>query len=826
MQGVEDNLPPALERAAEKSDRKYARAEARRDFWSTDAAQAIARNWLPALAKGLEDALRDGETQQVVQEFLEVIRAPVSDPLSAAKLPSERLALCILHGALQSIGKNETYTNTAAVIGQNIYIECLFAKLLVSGNDLAERIERRLAAFPGSLERRQDKARTEAEREGYRTDKWNDRLCVQAGNWALNQLRILLPDVFEIDEKSGQEIYLTLAPDAVTFIESFVEDMIRRSPVWQPETTPPRPWTGLAEGGTWHPELQKVLKIIRSWREETDQAVSAAIHEGKMQPALAALNALQAVPWKINQRVLEVIHECLARRIAVKGLPSPNDLPLPPRPPRLSKPKERAWEERQRTIRRRNRRNRNDRTGLAVDLKTADSLVAEKRFWTPMNFDWRERVYSLPHFNFQRDDRVRALFLFADGEPIGEIGRYWLKVHLANKGDFSKISKEPFAARIAWVEAHQELIKQTASAPLERADWWSQAANPFQFLAACFELADALAEGPSYVSHLPISFDGSCSGLQHMCAMIRAPEGVEVNLTPTERPQDIYQTVADKTRDRIKRDRTQKDAAYRRMWLAYDQERGITRSIVKPNVMTYGYSGTKEGMARTQEKEVIKPLDDAAVLDDTPRLFGAHWQTHKGAARYLAGHIYAAIEDTVSGPAAVKDFLRRLADAATNAGKPLRWTTPVGIPWINRYHLPIYKTLKLRLHDRRTVYATKRAVGQQPKINKTKAANAAAPNFVHACDAAHLMLTVNAAVAEGIRSIATVHDSFGCLAGQAERFRQIILEQFVKLYDKHDVLCEVLKTAQRDIPNQELPLQPEPGGLKIEEVIRAQYAFA
>jgi hypothetical protein len=48
----------------------------------------------------------------------------------------------------------------------------------------------------------------------------------------------------------------------------------------------------------------------------------------------------------------------------------------------------------------------------------------------------------------------------------------------------------------------------------------------------------------------------------------------------------------------------------------------------------------------------------------------------------------------------------------------------------------------------------------------------------------------------------------------------------VKLYDEHDVLCEVLKAAQRDMPNQELPLQPEPGGLKIEEVIKAQYAFA
>lgn len=54
------------------------------------------------------------------------------------------------------------------------------------------------------------------------------------------------------------------------------------------------------------------------------------------------------------------------------------------------------------------------------------------------------------------------------------------------------------------------------------------------------------------------------------------------------------------------------------------------------------------------------------------------------------------------------------------------------------------------------------------------------------CDATHLMLTVNAALAEGITSIATVHDSFGCPASQAERFRHIIREQFVRMYEEND----------------------------------------
>ena len=119
-----------------------------------------------------------------------------------------------------------------------------------------------------------------------------------------------------------------------------------------------------------------------------------------------------------------------------------------------------------------------------------------------------------------------------------------------------------------------------------------------------------------------------------------------------------------------------------------------------------------------------------------------------------------------------------------------------------------------------------RTASEKPEVAKTKARNGAAANFVHACDAAHLMLTVNAAVAEGITSIATVHDSFGCLPSHAERFRQIILEQFVKLYEEHDVLREVLEQARDDLRGQVLSAAPSKGDLKIEEALKAQFAFA
>jgi DNA-directed RNA polymerase, mitochondrial len=117
----------------------------------------------------------------------------------------------------------------------------------------------------------------------------------------------------------------------------------------------------------------------------------------------------------------------------------------------------------------------------------------------------------------------------------------------------------------------------------------------------------------------------------------------------------------------------------------------------------------------------------------------------------------------------------------------------------------------------------------EPKINRRKAKNGVAPNCVHACDAAHLMRTVNAAVAEGITSIATVHDSFSCLPSRAGRFRKIILEEFVRMYETHDVLDEVFARARADLGRNRKRMPsapPQYGALDLKKALVAEFAFA
>jgi DNA-directed RNA polymerase len=113
--------------------------------------------------------------------------------------------------------------------------------------------------------------------------------------------------------------------------------------------------------------------------------------------------------------------------------------------------------------------------------------------------------------------------------------------------------------------------------------------------------------------------------------------------------------------------------------------------------------------------------------------------------------------------------------AASN--KPLNCTTPTGLPWSNKPREPTVKPVNLVLTGHRVQRSLARDYA--PEIIEQEAADGAVPNLIHALDPSHLIMTVNAAVKEGIINIAAVHDCPAVLAPQAERFKEIILEQLI-----------------------------------------------
>jgi DNA-directed RNA polymerase len=818
-------------------------------FWASQERRLNTEGYA-GTAEGLQITERAlGQLTEAVQERLKeaVNKLSENNPLKpfcvrASALDAAQVALASLNGLLNAIAASHSLRDASVLVGTNIQQELWAAGLLEHDRDLATRVNLAVRRRHGSLRYRQQAARSIAARAGFRAERWTRTERLTAGSWLIGVAIDALPQLFTTEIDECGECWPRIIEGAVDDACRVLEGLVRSQPVLPPSTQPLQPWTGWRTGGYWHEGSPLAATLVSTRYKASTALIKGALKTGAMQAHVDGVNALQAVPWAINHEVLSVLRFCTSHKIDVAGLPSQTDVPMPERltEDATTDDARRLQRYRLSQVRTRNRGLAGERVLLAQDMATAGELATAAAFYVPVNCDWRGRVYSIPHFNFQRDDRVRALFVFAHGLPIGTEGLRWLKIHVANSGDFNRVSKRSMDERAAWTDQNIERIRAVAWDPKcsQSLSWWTTADKPFQFLAGCLELSAALDAGASYVTRLPVSFDGSCSGLQHLTAMTRAAEGSLVNLTPSALPQDVYQTVADLAQARVAADAagTSVTADIARLCL----DVGITRKLVKRNVMTYSYSSKRFGMQQQHLEDTMRPLE----LDVLAGTLSTHPYAHPNdtrewpdgrvdtvvgltAAKYLAGHIYAAIEQVVEKPAQAMAFLQKCARALAHEGKPLNWTTPTGLPWSNRYHERIEKRVNLWLSD---AYVRVRVTdGHKPQIDKDGAANGVAPNFVHALDAAHLLLTASTSAREGITNLATVHDSFGCLAPQATRFNAIIREQFVQMYEQHDVLAEVLTAAKRDLTEhnwERLPDVPAYGPLNLREVLDAEYAFA
>lgn len=136
---------------------------------------------------------------------------------------------------------------------------------------------------------------------------------------------------------------------------------------------------------------------------------------------------------------------------------------------------------------------------------------------------------------------------------MGERGLEWLKVQLAN---VYGVDKAPILERIQFATDHIEEAIKSAEDPLEY-KWWTKAEKPWQALSVCFELAEAykLPDPTKFVSYLPVHQDGTCNGLQHYAALGGDIEGAnQVNLNPSDRPQDVYTFVSKLVQNRVNTD--------------------------------------------------------------------------------------------------------------------------------------------------------------------------------------------------------------------------------------------------------------------------------
>ncbi|TPX65186.1 DNA-directed RNA polymerase [Spizellomyces sp. 'palustris'] len=371
-----------------------------------------------------------------------------------------------------------------------------------------------------------------------------------------------------------------------------------------PMLVAPRPWITWQTGGY----LQHRSSMVRTKSGEAKRYLGEADRAQILGTVTRALDVLGSIPWRINEDIYNVAAQMWNSNEHAPSLPAKLDLPEVEKPANLETDplaKRKYWflaGKRDTTL----RENFSQRADTNYKLEIAKAFIGETIYF-PHNLDFRGRAYPMPaHLNHIGNDLCRGLLLFDQGKPLGEAGMRWLKIHVAALAGFDKAS---FGDRERWTDDHMVEIEDSVDRPLDGKRWWLKAENPWQLLAACFELVNALRSGKplQYISRLPVHQDGTCNGLQHYAALGGDEIGAQqVNLLPGHKPADVYTGVAERLQLLVDQDVASGVPE------AILMQNRINRKLVKQTVMTNTYGVTFVG-ARAQVRNRLKESRAAAI---------------------------------------------------------------------------------------------------------------------------------------------------------------------------------------------------------------------
>ena len=534
------------------------------------------------------------------------------------------------------------------------------------------------------------------------------------------------------------------------------------SPVYLPMIVEPFEWDVFGNGG--YLTLRQPLVKTRF------EGHTEALLEADLSSVRQSINIIQKTAWSVHTGLLGIAQAAFDDGLDVDCLPFNY---------KDSRPK---------------------RTSIRVSANSILSLAEEfkeyEAIWFPHSMDWRGRVYPMVDgLSPQGNKLAKSLLSFAEGKRITGEAENFLAIHIANEFGEDKLS---LGDRVSWVFANEGKILDVANNPFgPNQDFWLGADSPWGFLRGCLEWAGYCNDPDGFLSTLPVAFDGSCSGLQHFSAMFKDEiGGREVNLVANLDRQDIYATVKEAVVAVL--EASEDDLAVQ--WINSGL---LTRKLFKTPTMTYGYSSEVAGMTDQIKAEVLGTGNDAFAKDE---LFTA--------CNYLAKITFAEIEKTVVKASEAKNWLQKCVRGKQEA---VQWTTPDGLPVVQKYKAKKSKLLNITLGGKRV----------QPQytiptdaVDTRKMASAISPNVIHSIDATHIRMVAVAASSEQMHSIAMIHDSFGCHAADAGRFFNIIREQFIELYS-----IEVAEMLNDELSGGDIEL-PTMGDLDLNGVIDTDYSFA
>jgi DNA-directed RNA polymerase len=262
-------------------------------------------------------------------------------------------------------------------------------------------------------------------------------------------------------------------------------------------------------------------------------------------------------------------------------------------------------------------------------------LMRDQTIYFPSFLDFRGRIYPTPNYlSYQSSDLARSLLLFKEipqtntnkeklaEEPkileqiledtlyskIKNIKNFkkesifkdidYFKLYFANTFGKNKLSRK---GRINWIDKNIKDIINTFESDFESFinKYLLESKEPFQFLACTFAYCNFIKNNTEI--KIPILFDASCSGIQHLSALTTDTTIAKlVNLLNNLEPLDFYQYCIDNLIEVIKNLPDKEETiAFKQKLLSLD----LNRKWLKHPIMTIPYNVTSMGITEKIEKQ-------------------------------------------------------------------------------------------------------------------------------------------------------------------------------------------------------------------------------
>jgi DNA-directed RNA polymerase len=637
-------------------------------------------------------------------------------------------------------------------------------------------------------------------------DAWGIKTRNHVGMRVLRAILETMPEylvLVKVQQATRHEMVVKQTPALNEFLVEHTEYVMRTTITSQPCIEPPLPWVAEHKhivGGFHTIDCSYNRPFIKTKNTEQREWIA------KTPPLkhIEVCNGLQQVGWEVRADVLNLIKQAMMSGIFPEHIPCLKEPEFPPKPE--DEAEYYAWKKDRFKLVKLNKARVQKLSALRNVLSMA-TLLEHKTFWFVYTCDFRGRIYcSSGSLNPQGPKYVRALLQFSEGKALGKEGLYWLAVHGANQYGHSSSSYDD---RYQWVMDNQDSIRTVASQPdgsrgrsiLNTAD------DPFGFYAFCREWVAAHNEHDpqTFVSHLPVSLDGSANGIQHYSAMLRDQDGAaRVNLTATQTPGDIYGTVAARLRKVLTQDSDHPVEA------TVILKGGIDRNLVKIPVMTMPYGVTIRGISLA----ICHYLDDHADKYDLQEGDLKNWSV----ITYMTEKIIDVIHAEIKAPKIVMNWLQDVAQSVSMEGKHIKWISPVGFPVCQPYERYRESMIQTNLMGSKKIMYRDVSLG----IDKTKAKVSLAPNLIHSLDSSHLVMTVQEMKHLGVTDVMCIHDSIGTHACNVPIMKEELRRCMYDLY-RHSPLVNFRFQILELVDS--VQMYPKRGTYDIDDVLDSEYFF-